>query len=107
MSSKKSGDIDLSQLVPALKKGLRASLRYSGILFFIFVACVYGFILMRITTLSSVQPTDSDISSTSPAKLTAIPSVNAKVVQQLQELQNNSTNVKALFDNSRQNPFNE
>lgn len=109
MSKKKSssGDIDLKAIVPMLRKALLATLRYGGLLFFVLVAGVYSFVVFRINDLSNAQPTDSDISTTAQSKTTAIPNIDPAVVQQLQDLKDNSTNVQALFDQARSNPFNE
>jgi len=107
MSKKKSADLDLKALGPMLRKAARSALRYSGIMFFVLVALVYGFVILRINSLSNAQPTDSQISAASQSNATAIPSIDPKVVQQLQDLRDNSTNVKSLFDNARTNPFDE
>lgn len=104
---KKSGDIDLKAIGPFARQAVSASLRYGGILFFVLVALVYGFVIFRINTLSNAQPTDGDISATAQSKSTAIPAIDPKVVQQLQDLKDNSTNVQSLFDQARDNPFNE
>ncbi len=102
---KKKGDIDLKALGPQLRKLATGSLRYTGIMFFVLVAGVYGFVLFRINTLSSAQPTDSDISA--QTKTTAIPKIDPKVVQQIQDLKDNSTNVQTVFEQARDNPFQE
>ena len=108
MSDKKSGNIDLSDLKhlgPALGRLSKAGLRYAGMMFFLLVAVVYGFVVLQINTLSNAQPTDSDVSA--QTKTTAVPNVDPKVVQQLQTLQDNSSNVQTLFQQARENPFQE
>jgi hypothetical protein len=105
MTTKKKGEIDLKAIRPLARKALQSTLRYTGIMFFVLVAAVYGFVLFRINTLSSAQPTDSDISA--QAKSTAIPKIDPKVVQQIQTLKDNSTNVQTLFEENRGNPFQE
>ncbi|HVV66911.1 MAG TPA: hypothetical protein VHB72_02465 [Candidatus Saccharimonadales bacterium] len=77
--------------------------RYSFIIFLIFIACVYGFIIMRINDLNNAQPSPDAVSS--QVKADRIPRIDQNVVQQLQSLQDNSVNVQALFNQARNNPF--
>ena len=78
--------------------------RYAPIMFFVLIALVYGFVLVRITMLANAQPTTVDISS-EVAQLT--PHIDKNAVQQLQSLEDNSVNVRTLFENARNNPFGE
>lgn len=83
----------------------RYTIRYAAILFLLLVAAVYGFVLFKITTYSSAQPSDSDISA--KVKAFAVPHIPASAVDQMQSLQDHSVSVKALFDAARNNPFQE
>ncbi|MBC7707888.1 hypothetical protein H7Y63_01560 [Polaromonas sp.] len=79
--------------------------RYKLVIFVLLIACVYGYIILTISSLSSSQPTPDQISAESrPIKSTKI---DKKVIQQLQQLQDNSVSVKTLFDEARNNPFQE
>ncbi len=79
--------------------------RYRLLLFVVAVAAIYGYIVFTINTLSHAEPTPDQVSSqTSPIKKTKI---DPKVIQQLQLLQDNSVSVKALFTETRDNPFQE
>ena len=79
--------------------------RYRLVLFVVIVAGIYGYIVFTINSLSHAEPTPDQISSqTSPIKATKI---DPKVIQQLQQLQDNSVSVKALFIETRDNPFQE
>ena len=78
--------------------------RYAPIMFFVLIAVVYGFVLLRITMLANLQPTNSDVSG-EIAQLT--PHIDKNAVQQLQGLEDNSVNVKSLFEDARNNPFGE
>lgn len=77
---------------------------YLPIVFFVIVAIVYGFVLLRITMLSNAQPTESAISS-KVSELT--PHIDKTAAQQLQSLENNNVNVQTLFNQARANPFGE
>jgi hypothetical protein len=77
--------------------------RYAIILFFLLLVAVYGFILLRINSLSNAQPDSSAVST--QAQTVAIPHIDPTVVQQIQNLQDNSVSVQALFNQARTNPF--
>lgn len=100
-----SKNIELnSESLRQLGKGLLAGfLRYSTILFFVLVAAVYGFIVLRINLLSSAQPSQSDIDAQTTS--TPVPRIDPKVAEQLQQLKDNSVNVQTLFQEARNNPF--
>ena len=102
MSKEKRNLKELLEKLTARLSGLR---RYSFIIFVAFVALLYGFLLFRVNSLSSEQP--SQIAVDSQVKAAAIPHIDQKVVQQLQSLQDNSVNVKTLFNQARNNPFQE
>lgn len=79
--------------------------KYKLILFGLFVTGVYGYLLITISLLSSVQPTAEQIGEQSRPIRSA--KVDEKIISQLQQLQDNSVSVKALFDEARDNPFQE
>lgn len=76
---------------------------YSLVLFIIFVAGLYSFVLFRVNSLSHAQPQANDVSSQVTAA--AIPHIDPAVVKQLQALQDNSVGVQTLFNQARSNPF--
>lgn len=77
--------------------------RYSLVLFIIFVSIVYGFLVLRINTLSSQKPTEEAINK--QVKAAKIPRIDESVVKQLESLEDNSVNVQTLFNQARSNPF--
>lgn len=76
---------------------------YSLLAFLLFIALLYGFVLLRINSLSSLQPSEDAVSS--QVKAAKLPHIDQSVVTQLQSLQNNSVSVQALFNQARSNPF--
>ena len=96
---KKSIKERLRQIIALLVK-LR---RYSLVAFLVFVALIYGYLLLSINNLSNVEPTDTAI--TEQVKAAKVPRIDEDVVKQLQSLQDNSVNVQALFNEARSNPF--
>jgi hypothetical protein len=98
-------DLSLGSIKTSARDFGRKLLAYKAFVFFIVLAVVYGFIIWRINTLSNVEPSQSDVSQSS--QTTAQPHIDPTVVQKIQNLQDNSVNVQSLFDQARQNPFQE
>lgn len=95
--------LSFKSLVAKGAGALRRIQRYSFWLFLVFVLLLYGFILLRINSLSGVQPSSDAVSS--QVKAARIPHVDPSVVKQLQSLQDNSVSVQTLFNQARSNPF--
>lgn len=77
--------------------------RYSFVVFLVFVALLYSFILLRINSLSNAQPSSNAVSSQIQAA--RVPHIDQAVIKQLQSLQDNSVSVQSLFNQARSNPF--
>jgi hypothetical protein len=95
--------LDPKEILDKLSSRLQILRRYSFLIFLVFVAALYGFVLFRISTLDSAQPSPDAVSS--QVKAAQIPHIDQSVVNQLQSLQDNSVNVKTLFNQTRNNPF--
>jgi len=100
---KKKLPFDPQQLIEKLAGLLQKARRYSFATFIAFVVLIYGFLLFRIHSLGTAQPSNDAVSS--QVKAAHIPRIDQSVVQQLQSLQDNSVSVQALFDQARSNPF--
>lgn len=79
--------------------------KYSLLIFVIFVAGLYGFLIMRVSSLGGVEPSQASIDQ--KVQAAKVPKLDDAVVQQLQSLQDNSVSVQALFNEARSNPFQE
>lgn len=102
MSEPKKGTIDFKTLPGALAGGVAKLSKYTVLLFILFIAIIYGFVLYRVSTLSSAEPTSDAISTQAKT-----PHIDKKVVGRLKELKDNSVNVQTLFNDARNNPFHE
>ena len=78
---------------------------YKIVIFVILVLSVYGYIIVNISMLTNAQPSEESISELSSPIRSA--KIDERVIKQLQQLQDNSVSVKALFDEARSNPFQE
>lgn len=101
MSDKKK--LDIKALAEKYLAKLEGARKYSVAIFVVFVAVMYGFLLYRINTLNSVQPTPDQVAA--KVQAAKVPHIDEKVVQQLQSLQDNSVSVQTLFNEARNNPF--
>lgn len=79
-------------------------LRFRVVIFLAIVAVVYAFVVFRIHTLSDAQPNQSNIASQTTVPQ---PHIDQATVDKINQLQNNSVSVQALFNQARQNPFQE
>lgn len=100
MSTKKP---DLKSLTAKAAPAVAEVRRFSLVLFLIFVALLYGFVLLRVNSLGNAEPSQDSV--TSQVQAARVPHIDEKVVNQLESLQNNSVNVQALFNQARSNPF--
>lgn len=96
-------NLNLGNLGTSLKGFASKINAYRAFIFFLIVAALYGYILYRINTLSNLPPAQSDAS----AQASAQPHIDQVTVEKIQNLQDNSVSVQSLFDQARQNPFNE
>lgn len=95
--------INFGDLVAKLKKQLRQLNKYKAFSFFLVAAVLYGFIIWRINVYSNAPASQSEVS----AQTTAQPHIDQATIDKIQSLQDNSVSVQSLFDQARQNPFNE
>lgn len=96
---------DLKDLKPLLLSILRWLKRYYAIILFTIVAVVYGFIVFQINCINRQQPDDTTVSER--IKQVKRPSIDKQTAEKLKNLEDNSQEVRALFQDARQNPFQE
>lgn len=101
MTAKKN--LSLKTSLYQLNESLQKLRGYSFVGFLVFIALLYGFVLLRVNTLSNIVPPNTAINTS--AKDTNVPRIDESVVKQLKSLQDNSVSVKTLFDEARNNPF--
>ena len=77
--------------------------RYLWLILLVFFLAIYGFIILKVNSYQNDQPTPAAVSL--DLKTTPQATINPKIVNQLNSLRNDSVNVKALFNQARQNPF--
>ena len=99
----KNLNLNLKDLPAQLSTILAKVGAYKAFIFFLIVAGVYGYIVLRINTLSNIAPNQSEVT----AQRTAQPRINPSTIAKIQSLQDNSVSVQTIFQQARDNPFNE
>jgi hypothetical protein len=95
--------LSLANLIEVVNSHLAPARRYSFLIFLVIVASLYGFLVLRINTLSAAAPSSDAVDS--QVKAANVPHIDPKVVRQLKSLQDHSVSVQTLFDEARSNPF--
>jgi len=90
-----------TKLSPALSF-IKRYLTFSVIILFL---ASYAFLVYRINTLASREPTDDEI--TSALKALPLPKVDQPTINKIQQLQDQNVQVQSLFEQARNNPFSE
>jgi hypothetical protein len=84
---------------------IKASGRYKVPAAILLTLVIYGLLLLRIQTLNSQQPSNNQVTAQTNPTIGA--HIDKQVVKQLQQLRDNSVSVQGLFNQERNNPFQE
>lgn len=93
--------LDLKNILTIVVTKAQLLKPYRVLLFVLFVVSLAGYLLLQTNHATNVQPSaDQTLTSTKRT-----PHIDQAVVEQLEQLQDNSVSVKALFNEARTNPF--
>jgi flagellar basal body-associated protein FliL len=81
-------------------------LKLRFLLFAILLIAVFAFVVWQFSVNEAASPSASAILDATPPAASS-PSIDQTTINKIKHLKNNSVNVRALFNKSRQNPFNE
>lgn len=84
---------------------LQTARKNAPLVFVVFLVAIYGFLAFRITQLLAEEPDQAAVSA--ELRSVGIPKVDEDVVDKMQKLEDNSVSVQTLFDDARDNPFQE
>lgn len=98
-------NIDVKDIKPILLKALNWLKRYAIITGIISIAIIYAYIILQINLLNQKEPSQDQVNE--KLKNISQPSISEETVNKLKQLEENSTEVKSLFQDARDNPFNE
>lgn len=92
--------VNFKQLAALFSKRFGKHLIFAAVLL---VLLVYVFIVFRINSLAKADPSpDQQVTASN-----SVPKVDPKAIKQIEELEQSNTEVHALFENARNNPFQE
>jgi predicted PurR-regulated permease PerM len=98
-------NLDFKTLLPKLKKAQEVLLKHAVFIALILVLLVYVFIVQKINQFANAEPTAS--AQTVALAKAAVPRIDKSAIQQIQSLENTNTQTQALFEQARNNPFQE
>ncbi len=103
--NKAKTNLNLKVLLDKLLPMLEFLKRYAAMIFFVGVLTILGFLVYRINYFTNIEPDDSAVQ----AKLQTVqrPQVDKAAIDKIQQLRDQNVQVKALFDQARDNPFSE
>ena len=99
----KNANLDLKTILPQLRKYWRTLSAHSVFAAVLVVLLAYVFVVWRIGQLAGAEPTPDQLNSSS----SAIPTIDKKAIGQIQSLEQTNNNVHTLFEDARNNPFQE
>lgn len=99
----KSQKINIKELIARGRKLAQTAAKHSSFVAIMIVLLAYLVVVWKISSLATAEPSDTDVS----AAASSIPKVDKKAVQQIQALEQNNTQVHSLFNQARNNPFQE
>lgn len=99
----KNQKLNLASLLTTARSLAVKFRRYSFLLFVVFVSVLYSFVVFRVNSLVSTEPSPEAVAG--HVKAAQVPKIDETVVKQLKSLEDNSVSVQALFDEARRNPF--
>ena len=97
--------LDLNKITHQLQQYLLFSQKYIKFIYFIFAAAICGFILYQIQVDAQVEPSDEAVSE--QLKAVQRPHIDKDALGKIQQLQDQNIEVQSLFDQARNNPFDE
>ncbi len=105
MSKELKINFDIKELRTKVLPLLYKFRRFGLLTFIVVVALVYGFLVFQVNSLNQQEPSDDAVTE----KLLTVkrPKIDPNDVSKIQQLEDNSAEVQALFKQARENPFQE
>ncbi|PJE65120.1 hypothetical protein COU91_03325 [Candidatus Saccharibacteria bacterium CG10_big_fil_rev_8_21_14_0_10_47_8] len=100
-----SKKIELTSLKPRLKKYWQKFSAHAAFVVIMIILLVYVLVVWQISKLAATEPSVEAEDAAQAA--TNIPKVNRDAIGQIQSLEQSNTDIHSLFDQARNNPFQE
>ncbi len=97
--------LDLKNPISKIVPLLRTVRQYLSLILIVTFVGAYSFLVYRINMLARSEPAEDAVAE----KLQSVkqPKIDQSAVEKINQLQDQNIEVKALFDQARQNPFTE
>lgn len=98
-------NLDLSKLTQSFAPILSKLRQYGGFVIVLAIFAAFGFIIIRINYYASLEPSQAAIDE----KVLTLQQtkINQEAIDKIEEMNETNVDVKALFDDARDNPFHE
>jgi len=100
-----NSNLNFSSLRPKLKKAWNRAYKHATFAAVLVVLLVYLLAVLRISQLANAEPTAEEEGNINTSGV--VPKINKDAIKQIQQLEQNSPEVRSLFDEARNNPFQE
>lgn len=97
--------LELGDIKPKVRAALHVVQRYMVLIFILAFVGVYGFLVFRINSLTSSEPSDDAVAER--LKTVQRPRIDQNAVDKIEQLKAQNIEVQTLFNEARNNPFNE
>jgi hypothetical protein len=100
-----SKEISLKSInfLPGVKKIYSRYSRHAAFAGILIVLLVYVMVVLKINSLANAEPTPDQ----ETVVTTSIPKIDGNAIKQIQSLESSNTQVHSLFEQARNNPFQE
>ena len=100
-----SQNINLQEILSKIKKLASRGLEHISFVFILVILLTYVFVVWRISSLATVEPSAEQESAALAGA--NIAKVNKKAIAQIESLEKSNAEVHSLFEQARNNPFDE
>ena len=98
-----SKNIDIKQIISGLKATVKKVQRYAWFLFIVSVLLVYSFLVLRISQLSDPKPDEAAV--TEQMNTVKRLKIDESAIDRIEQLEDQNIGVQSLFEEARDNPF--
>lgn len=102
---KKLNTLNIKAIPAKLFGFLRVLRRYAVFIFIVALLAMYSFLVWRINMLTELEPSEDSV--TEKLQTVKRPKIDQAAVDKIQQLEDNSVEVQTLFQQARENPFQE
>lgn len=107
MSKKNTTHLSKQNLEATIQQGIRTANKYSVLLFLLFLIGIYGFLALQVLSLNQAEPDPTVVQERLKTANGLNTSKYKEVAEKIKALQDNSVSVQSLFNEARDNPFQE